>query len=145
MANFQSIQVRDDMPIPSHGDASSVKGQHFQVVLGVAGAAADTIEFGSLPDYAVPVEAILMSTAAVAGIDVGFGGDADGLFDGVALTANVPLRTALAPQLFKNTGRGLTPVTGTFNTGAAAVGTLNLMIFYVVEDHGVGYPVVAAA
>lgn len=144
MANFQSKQVAQDMPVPSHGDASSAKCQHFQVTLGAAGANADTIQFGDLPDYAVPVEAIITSTAAVAGIDVGFGADTDGLFDGVALTANVPLRTALATQLNKNTGRGLTPVVGTL-TGVAAVGTIDLTIFYVVEDYGDGYPRVAAA
>lgn len=145
MANFQSKQIADNMPIPSHGDASSLKVQHFQVVLGSAGANADTIEFGYLPDYAVPVQVTCRSTAAVAGIDIGYASDPDGLVDGLALTAGVPaVSTAAAPLLFQNTGRGLRKVIGTF-TGVAAVGTLDVAVLYAVEDYGVAYPYVAAA
>jgi hypothetical protein len=147
MANFNSVQVTNDMPIPSHGDASSTKCQHFQVTLGAAGANADTINFGDLPDYAVPVEALIRSTGAIASITVGVPADPDGLFAGAAVTANVPLRSATGTLLGRNIGRGIKRVLGTLG-GVAAVGTIDLFVFYVVEDQGlagVGYPNIAAA
>lgn len=145
MANFQSKQIQDKMPIPSHGLASYVNVQHFQVILGVAGANADTIEFGYLPDYAVPIDVVCKSTAAVAGVDIGYAVDTDGLVDGLALTANIPARsTAAAPLVFQNVGVGKRKVVGVF-TGVAAVGTLDVAVSYVVEDQGIGYPYVASA
>lgn len=147
MANFQSKQIIGKMPVPSHGMASKVSCQHFQVALGAAGANADTIELGFLPDFAVPVDVVCKSTAAVAGMDIGYASDGDGLIDGLALVANVPTRqTGVAlPLMFQNTGRGLRKVVGTF-TGVAAIGTLDVAISYLVEDGpGEGYPYVAAA
>jgi hypothetical protein len=145
MANFQSKQIIDQMPIPSHGYASSVKCAHFQVVIGAAGANLDTIEFGYLPDYAVPVDVVCKSTAAVAGINVGYATALTGLVAGLALVANVPTRsTAAAALIFQNVGLGQRKVVGAF-TGVAAVGTLDVAVFYLVEDQGTGYPFVASA
>lgn len=147
MANFNSVQVTNNMPVPSHGYGSDVKCQHFQVVLDVAGANADTIQFGDLPSYAVPVEALLRSTAAVASITVGVPADPNGIYDAAAVVANVPLRSALATMFGRNIGRGAKRVLGTLG-GVAAVGTIDLFVFYTVEDigvSGVGYPNIAVA
>ena len=141
MANIQSFQVQNDTPISSHGMGSDVKVARFQVNMPVT-ASSDTIEFGRLPDYAVPIEAIMVTTAT-ATLDVGITGDGDGLFDGVALTANVPARTALSTLIGKNVGLGGADVVGTA-TAAGTAGTLNLIVYYVVEDQGVAYPYVAA-
>lgn len=141
MANIQSFQVQNDTPISSHGMGSDVKVARFQVNMPVT-ASDDTIEFGRLPDYAVPIEAIMVTTAT-ATLDVGIAGDGDGLFDGVALTANVPARTALSTLIGKNVGLGGAEVVGTA-TAAGTAGTLNLIVYYVVEDQGVAYPYVAA-
>lgn len=141
MANIQSFQVQNDTPIASHGMGGDVKVARFQVAMPIT-ANADTIEFGFLPQYAVPVEAILCSTGTFTG-DIGITGDGDGLFDGVTLTANVPLRTALSTLYGKNVGATPVAVTG-LATGAGTAGTLNLSVFYIVEDQGVAYPYVAA-
>jgi hypothetical protein len=142
VANVQSFQVQNDTPVASHGMGSDVKCARFQVTMPIT-ANLDTIEFGYLPQYAVPVEVIAHCTAAHANIDIGITGDGDGFFDGVALVANVPLRSALSTLIGKNVGASPVAVTGLSN-GAGAAGTLNLVIFYVVEDAGVAYPYVAA-
>lgn len=142
MANVQSFQVQNDTPVASHGMGSDVKVARFQVTVPIT-ANLDTIEFGFLPQYAVPVEVIAHCTAAHANIDIGITGDGDGFFDGVALVANVPLRTALSTLIGKNVGDAPVAVTGLSN-GAGAAGTLNLIVYYVVEDEGVAYPYVAA-
>lgn len=141
MANIQSFQVSQNSPVASHGMGSDVKVARFQVALPVT-ANADTIEFGTLPQYAVPIDATLHATGTFSG-DVGITGDGDGLFDGVTLAANVPLRTALSTLIGKNVGANPVAVTG-LATGAGTAGTLNLIIHYVVEDAGVAYPYVAA-
>lgn len=141
MANIQSFQVQNDTPVASHGLGSDVKVARFQVAMPVT-ANADTIQFGMLPHYAVPVDATIVSTGT-ASVDVGITGDGDGFFDGITLVANVPQRTALSTLLGKNVGLGGVAVTGLCN-GAGTAGTLNLIIHYVVEDAGVAYPFVAA-
>ncbi len=141
MATFQSRQVADKMPIPSHGYGSSTKTAHFQIALGVT-TAADIIELGFLPDYAVPVEVIVHSTAAIS-ISVGTVAAPAGLMANAAVAANVPLRSALATELFKNVGLGQRAVRATVGTGGTA-GVLNVCVMYVVEDTGVGYPFTAA-
>lgn len=141
MANVQSFQVQNDTPVASHGMGSDVKVARFQVTMPIT-ANLDTIEFGRLPDYAVPIGARIMSTGT-ASVDVGITGDGDGFFDGITLAANVPQQTALSTLLGKNVGLGGVAVTGLCN-GAGTAGTLNLFIEYVVEDAGVAYPFVAA-
>lgn len=143
MATFQSQQVARKMPIPSHGDASSLKAQHFQIVLG-ATSAADVIQLGYLPDYAVPVGVVVHHTAAIALITVGTTAAAAGLLASTAVVANTPLRGPVATELFKNVGLGQRLITATIGTGGGSAGTLNVMIEYLVEDQGVGYPFTAA-
>lgn len=141
MANVQSFQVQNDTPIASHGMGSDVKVARFQVAM-PATAATDTVEFGFLPDYAVPIEVIATTTATFVG-DIGITGDGDGFFDGVTWAANVPQRTALSTLIGKNVGLGGAAVVGTA-TGTGTAGTFNLIVLYVVEDSGVAYPFVAA-
>lgn len=141
MANVESFQAQNETPVASHGMGSDIKCARFQVTMPIT-ANADTIEFGFLPQYAVPVELILHSTGTFTG-DIGITGDGDGFFDGVTLTANVPLRSALSTLIGKNVGANPVAVTG-LATGAGTAGTLNLIVMYVCEDQGVAYPYVAA-
>lgn len=142
MANIQSFQIQQNTPIASHGMGSDVKVARFQVNLPVT-ATNDTIEFGYLPQYAVPINAILHSGAGTFVGDVGVPTDTDGLFDGVTTVANTMLRATLATSIGKNVGATPVKVTG-IATGAGTAGILNLIIEYVVEDQGVAYPFVAA-
>src|SRR5688572_8549950 len=103
MANVNSFQVTNDTPIASHGLGSNVLCAHFVVTMPIT-ANLDTVAFGYLPPYAVPIEARAIQNAAHANIDIGITGDGDGFFDGVALVANVPLRSALSTLLGKNVG-----------------------------------------
>lgn len=141
MANVQSFQIAQDTPVASHGMGSDMKVARFQVNMPVT-AAADTIEFGYLPQYAVIVGASLHSTGTFAG-DVGIPADPDGVFDGVTVTANTISRATLSTLIGKNVGPNPVKVSGVA-TGAGTAGTLNLVIEYVVEDQGVAYPYVAA-
>lgn len=142
MSNTQSYQVENDTPIPSHGLGSSVYCAHFVVTMPIT-ADTDTIEFGYLPAYAVPVEVRAIQNAAHANIDIGITGDGDGFFDGVALVANVPLRSALSTLIGKNVGAEPVAVIGT-SKGVGAAGELHLFIDFVVEDAGVAYKYTAA-
>lgn len=141
MANVQSFQIQNKTPIASHGMGGDEKVMRFQVAMPVT-AAADTVEFGYLPDYAVITGAEIITTATAA-LDVGTVADPDGVFDGITLAANVPQRTTLSTLMGKNLGLGPTKITGTVN-GAGTAGTLHLFIRYVVEDQGVAYGYVAA-
>ncbi len=142
MANIQSFSIINNVPIASHGMGSDVKVARFQVNLPVT-ATNDTIEFGYLPQYAVPINAILHSGAGTFVGDVGVPTDTDGLFDGVTTVANTMLRATLATSIGKNVGPTPVKVTG-IATGAGTAGILNLIVEYVVEDQGVAYPFVAA-
>lgn len=141
MATVQSFQVQNDTPVASHGMGGDVKVARFQVTMPIT-ANLDTIQFGYLPQYAVPVGARIISTGTAL-LDVGITGDGDGFFDGITLVANVPQNTALSTLLGKNVGATPVAVTGLCN-GAGTAGTLNLFIEYIVEDAGVAYPYVAA-
>lgn len=142
MANVESFQVQNDTPIPSHGLGSAVYCAHFVVTMPIT-ANLDTVEFGFLPAYAVPVGVLAIQNAAHANIDIGITGDGDGFFDGVALVANVPLRSALSTLIGKNVGPAPVAVTGLSN-GVGAAGELHLFIDFVVEDYGVAYKLTAA-
>ena len=144
MATFKSQQVANNMPIPSHGMASGTKSAHFQIALG-ATTAGDVIQLGYLPDYAVPVEVMVHHTAAITALTVGTTAAPAGLMASAAVAANTPLRTASAPELFKNVGLGQRLVTATVGGSGGTAGTLNVLVQYVVEDQGVGYPFTAAA
>lgn len=142
MANIQSFQIANDTPVASHGMGGDVKVARFQVQMPVT-ATNDTIEFGYLPHYAVPLTAVLHGTGTFTG-DVGIPTDPDGLFDGVTTVANTSLRNTLATAIGKNVGPDLVKVTG-IATGAGTAGVLNLIVEYIVEDGpGVAYPFVPA-
>ncbi len=143
MATYYSKQVTDNMPIPSHGTASSLKAAHFQIVLG-ATLAADVIQLGYLPDYAVPTRITVHHTAAITLITVGTTAAPAGLIASTAVVANTPLTTTVQTELFKNVGLGQRLITATVGVGGGSAGTLNVLVEYLVEDQGVGYPFVAA-
>ena len=142
MANIQSFSIINETPIASHGMGADIKVARFQVTLPVT-ATNDTIEFGYLPQYAVPISAILHSGAGTFVGDVGVPTDPDGLFDGVTTVAQTSLRNTLSTLVGKNVGAVPVKVTG-IATGAGTAGILNLIVEYVVEDAGVAYPFVAA-
>lgn len=148
MATYQSRQVADEMPIPSHGDGSSVKCQRFKVSITAALTTADVIQFGYLPIYARVVDAVLKGTdmdtngSPTLAFNVGDAGDADRLF-----AASTVGQTATIARMTATTGFGYrydaqTMITGAPSTNAAtgAAGALELFVWYVVEDDGVGYP-----
>lgn len=148
MATYQSQQVQDEMPIPSHGEASTVRCQRFKVTIGAALTTADVIQFGYLPKYARVVDAILKGTdmdtngTPTLAFNVGDSGDVDRLF-----AASTVGQTATIARMTATTGFGhryddATLITGAPSTNAAtgAAGTLELFVWYTVEDDGVGYP-----
>ena len=143
MATYNSKQYTDQMPIASHGPASSIKAAHYQIALG-ATLAADVINLGYLPDYAVPTRVTVHHTAAIALITVGTTAAPAGLMASTAVVANTPLTQAVQTELFKNVGLGQRLITATIGTGGGSAGTLNVLVEYLVEDQGVGYPFVAA-
>lgn len=146
MATYQSPQVRDEMPIQSHGLANT-HTVRFPVAVSTA-ATTDVIQFGYVPKYARIVDATLMSTDIDTGatpavaIDVGDAADVDRLF-----AASTVGQTGAVARMTATTGFGYryddeTLITGAFSTAAAtaAAGTVTLILTYVVEDDGVGYP-----
>jgi hypothetical protein len=143
MATYNSLQVTNKMPVASHGTASSLKGEHFQIALG-ATSAADVINLGYLPDYAVPVKVTVFHTAAIALITVGTVAAPAGYIASTAVVANTPLTNTVGTELFKNVGLGQRLVTATIGTGGGSAGTLNVFVEYLVEDPGAAYPFTAA-
>jgi hypothetical protein len=148
MATYQSQQVQDEMPIPSHGFGSSCYCQRFPVTITAALTTSDVIQFGYVPKFARVVDAILVGTdmdtngTPTLAFNVGDAGDADRLF-----SAAVTGQTAVATRMTATTGFGHryddeTLITGAPSTNAAtgAAGTLTLYLFYTIEDDGVGYP-----
>lgn len=137
MATFKSDQLIADNPVPSHGMASNVTTQRFKVTVG-ATAAGDTVEFGFLPHYAKVTDAIIVSTGAVT-LNVGDADDPDRLFAAQAVAADTVVRMTAA------TGFRMTPqepprkIIGAA-TAIGAAGVLELLVSYVVENEGVGYP-----
>jgi len=136
MANFQSYQIQMNTPRASHGMGGNEKVEKFEVVVPIT-ASTDTIEFGYLPANAVITGAEIISSAT-ASLDVGVPGDADGIFDGITLAANVPQRTVLSTLLGKNLGEEEVKVSGVCN-GAGTAGRIILILRYIVEEQGVAY------
>lgn len=148
MATYQSEQVSQKMPIPSHGLGSYANTVRFKVTLGAAPTTSDTIQFGYVPKYARIVDAILKASdmdtngTPTLALNIGDAGDADRLF-----AASQVGRTGSIERMTATTGFGYryedkTLITGVASTNAAtgAAGTLELFLTYVVEDDGVGYP-----
>jgi len=148
MATYKSTQVTDQMPIPSHGLASYVNSQRFVVTLGAAITTADVLQFGYLPKFARVLDMILKATDVDTGatpaitLNVGDAGDPDRFF--AASTAG---QAGGVVRMSAATGFNVRFDDGVLITGAAAVnpaagaaGSLELTVFYAVEDTGVGYP-----
>jgi hypothetical protein len=148
MATYQSQQVQDEMPIPSHGLAGSVRCQRFKLTITAALTTSDVLQFGYLPKYARVVDALLLATdmdtngTPTLAFNIGDAGDVDRLF--AATTAG---QAAGVTRMSATTGFGHryddeTLITGAPSTNAAtgAAGTLTLFVWFVVEDDGVGYP-----
>lgn len=148
MATYSSQQVTDRMPIPSHGFGSSVYCQRFKITTTAALTTSDVLRFGYLPKYARVVDAWLKAsdldtngTPTIA-LNVGDSGDADRLF-----AASTVAQTGTVAKMTVATGFGYryddeTLITGAPSTNAAtgAAGTIELAVFYTIEDDGVGYP-----
>lgn len=139
MAALKGTQVTSDMPIPAHGDASSVKCQRFVVQSGAAIATTDTIDFGDLPHYARVVDVIALSDQAIT-LNVGDAGDVDRYFAAQALTANTAARMTVGTGFRRTPALGALRITGAATVASGAATKLELLVFYVIEDAGVGYP-----
>ncbi|MES2904410.1 MAG: hypothetical protein V4696_09525 [Pseudomonadota bacterium] len=148
MATYQSQQVSDRMPIPSHGYGGSVYCQRFPLTITAALTTADVLQFGYLPKYARVVDALLEASdmdtngSPTLAFNIGDAGDVDRLF--AASTAG---QAAGITRMTLATGFGYryddeTLITGAPSTNAAtgAAGTLALYVWFVIEDDGVGYP-----
>lgn len=148
MATYQSQQVSDRMPIPSHGFGSSVYCQRFKITTTAALTTSDVLQFGYLPKYARVVDAWVKASdldtngTPTLAFNIGDAADVDRLF--AATTAG---QAAGTTRMSATTGFGYryddeTLITGAPSTNAAtgAAGTLELAVFYTVEDDGVGYP-----
>jgi hypothetical protein len=140
MATYKGAQLSPTkMPIPSHGDASSVKCQRFVITAGAAIGTSDVLQFGNLPHYAKVVDAIVLSDQAIT-LNVGDAGDADRYFAAQALTANVAARMTVGTGFRTTPALGALLITGAATVASGAATKLELMVFYVIEDTGVGYP-----
>lgn len=148
MATYSSQQVTDRMPIPSHGFGSSVYCQRFKITTTAALTTSDVLQFGYLPKYARVVDAWLKASdldtngTPTLAINVGDAADADRLF-----AASTVGQAGTAAKMSVATGFGYryddeTLITGAPSTNAAtgATGTIELAVFYTIEDDGVGYP-----
>ena len=147
MATYSSEQVTNQMPIPSHGYGDAVHCQRFKITLTAAVTTADVFRFGYVPKYARIVDAWLKAsdldtgTPAIA-INVGDAVDADRLF-----AASTVGQAGTVARMSVATGFGYryddeTLITGAPSTNPAtgAAGTIELAIFYQIEDDGVGFP-----
>jgi hypothetical protein len=148
MATYQSQQVQDRMPIPSHGLASYVNVQRFPVTISAALTTADVIQFGYLPIYARVIDAYLEATdmdtngTPTLAFNIGDAGDADRLFAATTAGQAAGVTRMTAVTGFGHRYDAKTLITGAPSTNAAtgAAGTLTLTVLYVVEDDGAGYP-----
>jgi hypothetical protein len=148
MATYQSQQVQDEMPIPSHGEASTVRCQRFKVTIGAALTTSDVIQFGYLPKFARVVDATVKATdmdtngTPTLAFNIGDAGDVDRLFAATTAGQAAGITRMTAATGFGHRYDDETLITGAPSTNAAtgAAGTLELFVFYTVEDDGVGYP-----
>lgn len=148
MATYRSDQVTFEMPIASHGEAGTVRCARFKVTVGAALTTSDAIQFGYVPHYARIVDATLKATdmdtngSPTLTLNVGDSGDADRLF-----AASTVGQAGTIARMTATTGFGYRYDTPTLITGVPAAnaatgvaGTIELFLFYTVEDDGVGYP-----
>lgn len=142
MATYSSSAYTNKAPFATHGIAANCKAAFFTVTCAAAPATTDTINFGYLPKNARVLLAVLESTdmdtngSPTLTLNVGDAGDADRYFAASTVGQTGTLSSAIA-----TTGAGYlttdkTLITGVANANAAtgAAGTLNLTVFYAVED-----------
>lgn len=130
--NIKSYQILLREPVASNGLASELKAMRFVVDM-PATVAGDTFEFGTLPHYAVPVDAVILTTGTFTGnVSVG----TETLLDTATATANTILRPALSPVVGLNVGNEPIEVTGTATANGAA-GKFDLIVIYTIGGDGV--------
>lgn len=148
MATYQSQQVSDEMPIASHGEASTLRVLRAKLTITAALTTADVFQFGYLPKYARVIDATLKATdmdtngTPTLALNIGDAGDVDRLFAATTAGQAAGVTRMSAATGFFHRYDDETLITGAPSTNAAtgAAGTLELAITYVVEDDGVGYP-----
>lgn len=148
MATYQSLQVANKMPIQSHGLASSVYCDRFVIQTTASLTTADILQFGYAPQFARIVDSWLKATdldtngSPTIALNVGDAGDVDRFFaaSNVGQAGTIARMTALTGFGYKYSSKTL--ITGAPSTNAATgvAGTIELALFYVIEDDGVGYP-----
>lgn len=140
MANFQSLQILQNVPGPSHGIGGDVQRFRFQVALTAAAALNDTIEFGYVPAGFRLLGAVLKSDDLDTGVaamtlDVGDAADPDRIFAAstVGQTGTYTAAPANTAMDYKWTAQTL--ITGLVKAAAAtpAAGNLYLILLGVIE------------
>ena len=139
MPTYRSSQLTADNPVPSHGMASSVHTQRFIIQTGAAIATTDPLLFGDLPHYARVVDMIALSDQAIT-LNIGDSGDVDRYFAAQALTANVAARMTVGTGFRRVPDQTVLRITGAATVASGAATRLELLVSYVIEDTGVGYP-----
>lgn len=129
--NYKSYQILLREPVASHGLASELKAARFVVDM-PATVAGDTFEFGTLPQFAVPVDALIMTAGTFTG-DVSIGDVA--LFSTATAAANTPKRADLSPVIGLNVGDTPISVTGTA-TASGTAGKFDLIVVYAIGGDG---------
>lgn len=129
-------------PPSAHGQAGMLQRQYCSVALTAAVTTADTLAFFSLPANSRVCAATLKCTdidtngSPTVTINVGDAGSGTRYFSAsvVGQAGTVDVAMQAAGRFFKNTVK--TPVIGTVQANAATgvAGTLELEIWYVVED-----------
>lgn len=125
--NYQGIQINE--PIASHGLAQTLKVAHYRVNLPntVAG---DTIDFGLLPHFSVPLSASMYAEGTFTG-DISIDGAA--VFLAQATGSNTVVRSSGSAVYGRSVGMEPVRVTGKA-TASGTVGRLDLFIMYDVDD-----------
>lgn len=142
MATYSSSQYTNTNPFPSHGLSGNVKALHARVTCTAAPSTSDTLNFFYLPKNARVLFAVLEASdmdtngSPTITLNIGDSGDADRYFAASTVAQAGTLSTAIA-----TTGHGYittdkTLITGVANANAAtgAAGTIDLTMFYVVEE-----------
>lgn len=129
--NYKSYQILLREPVASHGLASELKAARFTVDM-PATVAGDTFEFGTLPQFAVPVDALIFTTGTFTG-DVSIGGEV--LFSAATATASTVRSATTTPVIGLNVGYTPISVTGTA-TASGAAGKFDLIVVYAIGGDG---------
>lgn len=150
MATYKSDQVINEMPIPSHGYGDAVHCQRFKVTVGAAMTTADVIQFGNLPDYAKVVDMTIKASdmdtgSAAITLNVGDAGSATRYFSGSTVAqagtaARMTAATGFGYQYGQTGNANMILGAVAVNPATGVAGTIELLVFYTIEDAGVGSP-----